>query len=67
MAPYYNPSVAVPQFDDDIPRVEARYGKDQAKPDDPVKPPPTDTDDEEVFHVRCKNLQVEGYTLFANE
>lgn len=26
MAPYYNPQVAVPQADDDIPRFQARYG-----------------------------------------
>lgn len=27
MAPYYNPAVAVPQPNDDIPRFQARYGK----------------------------------------
>ena len=67
MAPYYNPNVAVPQWDDDIPRAEARYGKDQAKPEPPKPDPDTPgTDDEEVFHVQCKGLQVDGYTLFKN-
>lgn len=70
MAPYYNPNVAVPQWDDDIPRVEARYGKDTANPE----PPPTTpddpgtpgTDDEEIFNVQCTRLQVKGYTLYKN-
>ena len=74
MAPYYNPSVAVPQWDDDIPRVQARYGKEQAPAPTPT-PTPTPspspgtpgTDDEEIFNVRCKGLQVDGYTLFANK
>jgi hypothetical protein len=73
MAPYYNPGVAVPQWDDDIPRAEARYGKDTApQPPKPPKPPKPDpgtpgTDDEEIFHVQCKGLKVDGYTLFADK
>lgn len=41
MAPYYNPQVAVPQQNDDVPRFQARYG---VRPDDgggePPPPPP---------------------------
>jgi hypothetical protein len=68
MAPYYSPTVAVPQWDDDILRVQARYGKNTAAPLPPVTPDPgTPTEDDEVvFNVRCKGLQVDGYTLFKN-
>lgn len=61
MAPYYNPAVAVPQMIDDIPRSWARYGKRVDKP--PVVPEPPSGDLEYV--LRCKNLVVEGYDLFA--
>ena len=41
MAPYYNPQVAVPQQNDDVPRFQARYG---VRPDggggNPPPPPP---------------------------
>ena len=67
MAPYYNPNIAKPQWDDDIPRVQARYGPETA-------PPPPDPDPGgggnngggDVYTLRCRDLQVEGYTLFAN-
>jgi hypothetical protein len=70
MAPYYSPGVAVPQQDDDIPRIQARYGKDQVIPTQPPTSPAPGTpgkDDEEIFYVQCKGLRVEGYTLFANK
>lgn len=39
MAPFYNPSIAVPQMVDDIPRIQALYGA--AAPLPPVPPTPT--------------------------
>jgi hypothetical protein len=63
MAPYYNPRIAVPQWDDDIPRVEARYGKPTATPPSPTPTPPSGGGSE-TFNVTCKDLKVAGYTLF---
>jgi matrix metalloproteinase-14 (membrane-inserted) len=39
MAPYYNPSVAVPAANDDIPRFQARYGQKIGPPASPPPPP----------------------------
>jgi hypothetical protein len=42
MAPTYNPSVPVPQQDDDIPRFQARYGvRPTSPPSVPTVPPPS--------------------------
>lgn len=61
MAPYYNPGIARPQADDDIPRAVARYGKPENKT-------PTDGNDEtqKQYVIRCSNLEVVGHTLFSN-
>lgn len=40
MAPYYNPAIAVPQENDDIPRFQSRYGKRTAPPSAPPVPAP---------------------------
>lgn len=59
MAPYYNPNVSRPQWNDDIPRIQARY----PNPSGPVTPPTPPAPGEETFVLRCRNLQVEGYNL----
>jgi hypothetical protein len=68
MAPYYNPQIAVPQWDDDIPRVESRYGKliSSPTPAPAPTPPSGGGGGEEYFNVRCTKLEVAGYTLFKN-
>ena len=61
MAPYYNPSVAVPQRDDDIPRIIQKYGKSSKATLPPslgVLPTKGGT-----FHIKCSDLAVEGYEL----
>lgn len=41
MAPYYNPNIATPQANDDIPRIQARYGPPPTTtPVVPTPPPP---------------------------
>lgn len=40
MAPYYNPAVSIPQQNDDIPRLVARYGARQGTPQPPQPAPP---------------------------
>jgi hypothetical protein len=54
MAPYYNPTVDTPQWDDDIPRVQALYGRPVAQ----VKQPAHET-----YTLHCTNLVVEGHKL----
>jgi hypothetical protein len=61
MAPYYNPSVAAPQLDDDIPRMIEKYGKSRKvtlPPSLGVLPAKGGT-----FHIKCSDLAVEGYEL----
>lgn len=41
MAPFYNPAVAVPQLNDDIPRFTARYGVKPVPTPTPVPPAPS--------------------------
>lgn len=67
MAPYYNPAIAVPQLVDDIPRIQARYGQPTGNPSVPPSVPslPPGGNGRE-FSLRCRDLEVEGYTLFAN-
>ncbi len=65
MAPYYNQQIATPQWDDDIPRAQARYGKNVGQPA-PTPTPIPPSGDGVMFNVKCRDLQVEGYTLFAN-
>jgi hypothetical protein len=52
----------VPQWNDDIPRVQARYGQNTNGPTTPV-PPTTPPPAGEQFNVTCKSLQVQGYRL----
>jgi len=66
MAPNYNPVVDVPQWNDDIPRMQARYGKPVAVPPTAPTNPPTPGKDEEIFHVECRDLRVRDYSLFAS-
>jgi len=67
MAPYYNVAIAVPQAKDDVPRIQARYGKRVDAP--PVVPPlppgGSGGGDGSRFTLTCSELVVEGYTLFA--
>jgi len=52
MAPYYNPMVAVPQADDDIPRIISRYGKRQGSNGDSATVP-----------AARQKIIIEGYDL----
>jgi hypothetical protein len=68
MAPYYNVNVAVPQWNDDIPRAQARYGKDTANPGTPTIPtiPTVPGGDGYVIRVSKSGVvTVDGYDLFA--
>lgn len=53
MAPHYNPAVGAPQWDDDIPQVQARYGPQLAALSLP----------EETYTLCCSHLVVDGYQL----
>lgn len=39
MAPFYSPNIAIPQINDDVPRIQALYGPALAPPVPPVIPP----------------------------
>ncbi len=47
MAPFYSPNVATPQLNDDIKRLQARYGKPQAVPTPTPTDPPVSSDNPE--------------------
>lgn len=61
MAPTYNPGVAVPQWNDDIQRVIARYGED-VPATEPPKPDPQPGATDYVINVRGE-LRIPGYRL----
>lgn len=58
MAPFYNPHVAVPQRVDDVSRMTAKYGKNKA-----ALPPPVPIAKDEILHIHCKDLSIDGYRL----
>ncbi len=68
MAPYYNQSVAVPQFEDDIPRVQALYGRDPARPaivQTAVEPTANAAEQEFVIRVRG-TMAIDGFVISAS-
>lgn len=65
MAPYYNVNIAVPQKNDDIPRIQALYGvKNPTTPTTPTNP----SMDEVTITLKgsISNISIPGYTVKKN-
>jgi hypothetical protein len=69
MAPFYSPDIAKPQQNDDIARLQARYGKPQNQPEPPVTPPvpPSNPDpaprNKIIIEVEGE-INIPGYILY---
>lgn len=71
MAPYYSPSIAVPQQNDDIPRLQTLYGKPvvtpvpdpEPEPNDPPLPPPSETSIITLEVQDIKKIEIPGYRI----
>ena len=70
MAPYYNVNVDIPQSNDDIPRLQALYGKPVAvtPTDPPVGPLPTDPTATRITIdvVGIKSIEIPGYRVIKS-
>lgn len=61
MAPFYSPDIATPQLDDDIPRLQARYGKPRKQqPEPPTNPPVTPPSTPTVPVPGEINIKIQG-------
>lgn len=65
MAPTYAPDVWAPQQDDDVPRLQARYGQSRVTPTTPTPPPAPPTTGDEIVTIRVpkSQLTIEGFSL----
>lgn len=69
MAPVYSPDVAVPQQDDDIPRLQRRYGLPSQQPQPaptpaPVPVPPAAKELNIKLVGDIKSIEIDGYRLY---
>lgn len=66
MAPYYSPGIAVPQQNDDIPRLQALYGKALVPvptPDPDPLPPPAESTTISITVSGIEKVEIPGYRV----